>query len=575
MTVALLGIGVSKGTAIGRARIIQHGQVEVLEYALPARLVDDEVARFRAALEAAKQQLRSIRERVPAGTPQDLASFIDTHLLMLEDHTLSKGTEEIIRTRQCNAEWALKLQKDAVVRVFESMDDPYLSSRRDDVEHAVSRVQHILLDQDRHQHLEAGGEEGRIILADELSPAELVLLHHQKIAGFVTERGGPISHTAILARSLAIPAAVGVPRPDLGVHEDEMVVLDGAQGVLLAGLAEADLAYYRRRQQAERRHRNELRKLRDLPAVTRDGVTIDLHANVELPEDVAAMRRAGATGVGLFRTEFLFMNRSTAPDEEEQFDVYRQMLRKTRGSVLTIRTLDLGADKPVGPFSEFAGPNPALGLRGVRLCLKEAELFTPQLRAILRASAFGPVRVLVPMLTNLAEVRQVLQLVDEMKQALVREGQRFDAKLPVGAMIEVPAAALCADSFATRLDFFSIGTNDLIQYTLATDRMDEEVNHLYDPLHPAVLQLIQHTLRAGARAGVPVGMCGEMAGDTRYTRLLLGIGLREFSMPPSVILEVKRVILQSDIGELQRRVGRLLRCTDPEQLAHHLDQLNA
>lgn len=575
MTVALLGIGVSRGTAIGRARIIQHGQVEVPEYALPTRLIDEEVERFFAALEAAKAQLRAIRERIPHGTPQDIAAFIDTHLLMLEDHTLRQGTEEIIRSRQCNAEWALKLQKDAVVRVFESMDDPYLRTRRDDIEHVVRRVQHILLDQDRHERVAASGEDGRIILADELSPAELVLLHHQNIAGIATERGGPVSHTAILARSLSIPAVVGVPHPDQAVRDDELVVLDGAQGVLLAGVDEADLAYYRRRQQAERRHRNELRKLRDVPAVTADGIPIELQANVELPEDVAAMRRAGATGVGLFRTEFLFMNRDTPPDEAEQFEAYRQMLRRLRGGLLTIRTLDLGADKPVGAFAEFAGPNPALGLRGVRLCLKEADLFVPQVRAILRASAFGPVRMLVPMLTNLHELQQVIRLVEGVKRDLTRDGLRFNAATPLGAMIEVPAAALCAESFAARLDFLSIGTNDLIQYTLATDRMDEEVNHLYDPVHPAVLRLIQQALRSGTDAGIPVGMCGEMAGDPRYTRLLLGLGLREFSMPPSAMLEVKRVITQSNTGELRRRVARLLRCTDPEQLTHHLAQLNA
>lgn len=574
MTVALLGIGVSRGTAIGRARIIQHGQLEIPEYVLPKHLLEEEIARFHGALEAAKTQLRAIRERIPADTPQDIAAFIDTHLLMLEDHTLRQGTEEFIRSRQCNAEWALKLQKDAVVRVFDSMDDPYLHTRRDDIEHVVRRVQHILLNEDRHEHLATASADGRIILADELSPAELVLLHHQNIAGIATERGGPVSHTAILARSLGIPAVVGVPHPDQTVCDDELVILDGAQGVLLAGVTEADVAYYRRRQQAERRQRSELRKLRDVPAVTADGVAIELLANVELPKDVAAMRRAGAAGVGLFRTEFLFMNRSAPPDEQEQFEAYRQMLRRLRGGPLTIRTLDLGADKPVGSFAEFAGPNPALGLRGVRLCLKELDLFVPQVRAILRASAFGPVRMLVPMLTNLHELQQVLRLVEDVKADLTRNGIRFDPRMPVGAMIEVPAAALCADSFAAQLDFLSIGTNDLIQYTLATDRMDEEVNHLYDPLHPAVLRLIQQTLRSGADAGIPVGMCGEMAGDPRYTRLLLGLGLREFSMPPSAILEVKRVITQSSTAELRRRVSQLLRCTDPEEQTHCLERLN-
>jgi phosphotransferase system enzyme I (PtsI) len=572
MSVALLGLGLSKGTAIGKARILQHGQLEILEYVLPPHLIEDEVARFEAALAGAKQQLRAIRDRIPADAPPDVAAFIDTYLLMLDDQMLAKGPVEIIRSRHCNAEWALKVQKDSLVRVFDSMDDPYLRSRRDDVEHVVFRIQHLLLNRDRHNAIEDAGE-GRIVLADEISPAELVLLHHQKIAAIATERGGSASHTAILARSLGIPAVAGLSHPAQLIRDDEVVVVDGERGALLAGLAECDLGYFRQRQTQERHRRNELRKLRDVASVSRDGVAITLHANVELPEDVTAMRQSGTTGIGLFRTEFLFMNRPSAPGEEEQYEAYKHVIKRLKGAPITIRTLDLGADKQPGS-GVAPGPNPALGLRGIRLCLKEHDLFIPQLRAILRASAHGPVRMLVPMLTNVRELQQTLDLVSQVKQDLERERIRFDPQIPIGGMIEVPASALCADSFARRLDFMSIGTNDLIQYTLATDRMDEEVSHLYEPLHPAVLRLIHLTLQHGARTGVPVSMCGEMAGDPTLTRLLLGLGLTEFSMPPAAAPEVKHVIIESNVTDLRKRVAKALRSTNPERVAEQLAALN-
>lgn len=572
MPQTLHGIGVSSGIAIGKVRILHHGQVDLVEYTIPPEQIEQEIARFRAALAQAQAQLRELRQRIPAGTPADIAAFIDTHLLMLEDAPLAHEPAEIIRSQRCNAEWALKLQQDALVQVFEAMDDPYLRTRCDDVEHVVRRVLHLLLNKDHAEH-ESDSEEPRIVLAADISPSDLVQLHQQHIAALVTERGGQLSHTAIMARSLGIPAIVGVPRVHQYLREDELVVVDGRRGALVAGLDTRGLEFYRKRQRAEQKARYELRKLKDKPSVTLDGVAIQLQANIELPEDITAMRKVGAAGVGLYRTEFLFMNRATPPDEEEQYQVYRHTVKRMNGAPLTIRTLDLGADKELFP-GQANSRNPALGLRAIRLCLKEPELFKPQLRAILRASAHGPIKLLIPMLTSIGELRPVRQLLDEVRQELHAENRRFDAKLPIGAMIEVPAAALCADSFASELDFLSIGTNDLIQYTLATDRIDETVNHLYDPLNIAVLRLIRSTIRAGAEARIPVSLCGEMASDPAFTRLLLGMGLTDFSMPAAALLQVKHIVTNTTLKPLRHQVDKLLRNQQPEEIARNLEKLN-
>lgn len=572
MPQALHGIGVSRGIAIGKVRILQHGQVDLLEYTISPEQIDHEIFRFRSALTLARAQLHELRQRIPQGTPVDIAAFIDTHLLMLEDAPLSREPEEIIRNQLCNAEWALKLQQDALVQVFEAMDDPYLRTRCDDVEHVVRRVVNLLMNKGGSEH-EIDDGEPRIVLAADISPSDLVQLHQQRIAALVTERGGPLSHTAILARSLGIPAIVGVPRVHQYLREDELVVVDGRQGALLTGLDAKGLEFYRKLQRGEQKARIELRKLKDKPSVTLDGVSINLQANIELPEDIAAMRKVGAAGVGLYRTEFLFMNRTTPPDEEEQYQVYRHTVKRMNGAPLTIRTLDLGADKEMIP-GQANCRNPALGLRAIRLCLKEPELFRPQLRAILRASAHGPVKLLIPMLTSISELRPIRQLLAEVRRELVAENHRFDANLPIGAMIEVPAAALCADSFARELDFLSIGTNDLIQYTLATDRIDEEVNHLYDPLNIAVLRLIRDTIRAGTEAGIPVSLCGEMASDPTFTRLLLGMGLTDFSMPASALLQVKHIVTTTTLKPLRHQVEKLLRSHQPEQIVEGLEKLN-
>jgi len=571
MSLALSGIGVSRGIAIGKAHIILRGGIEVLESAIPEHLIEDEIARFLSAIDSARQQLQAIQERIPANTGVDIAAFIETHLLMLDDATLVRTPVDLIREHGCNAEWALKLQRDAVVNVFEQMDDAYLRTRRDDIDHVINRIQRILLDSGQGE--EQGEKivlENSIVLAYELNPAETMLLEHQGVSAFATECGGPLSHTAILARSMQIPAMVGTHGLQHYIRDGETIILDGLQGVLIAGADEGTLAYYRERQEQEYQRQIELARLTDIPAVTRDGIPIRLMTNIELPEDIDAVSRASANGVGLYRTEFLFMNRPEPPDEDEQYDCYISVIEALKGKPLTIRTLDMGADKQIGG----SGSNPALGLRAIRLCLKDRSQFRPQLRAILRASAHGPVRLMIPMLSNTQELHQVLALINDTKIALQRESLAFAPDVKIGGMIEVPAAALTAADFASHMDFLSIGTNDLIQYTLAIDRIDDEVNYLYDPLHPAVLRLIKMTIDAGKAAGIPVAMCGEMAGDPRYTRLLLGMGLSEFSMHHTALPEVKRVINSSSIEALVPLVQELLDNTRPGRIPERVDSLN-
>jgi len=573
MSLALSGIGVSRGVAIGKAHIILRGSIEVLESAIPEHLIEDEVSRFLSAIESARQQLQATQKRIPANTGVDIAAFIETHLLMLDDATLVKTPVDLIRERHCNAEWALKLQRDAVVNVFEQMDDTYLRTRRDDIDHVINRIQRILLDSNEaDEQAENVILEHSIVLAYDLSPAETMMLEHQGISAFATECGGPLSHTAILARSMQLPAIVGTHGLQHYIQDGETIILDGLQGVLIAGPDEHTLEHYRRRQELELKRQIELARLVDSPAVTRDGTHIKLMTNIELPEDIDAVSRVSSNGVGLYRTEFLFMNRQQPPEEDEQYDSYVSVIEALKGKPLTIRTLDMGADKQIDGNSSCS--NPALGLRAIRLCLKNHSLFKPQLRAILRASAHGPVRLMIPMLSNSRELHQVLGLINDTKIALQRESLAFAPDVQIGGMIEVPAAALSAADFASHLDFMSIGTNDLIQYTLAIDRVDDEVNYLYDPLHPAVLRLIKMIIDAGKAAGIPVGMCGEMAGEPRYTRLLLGMGLREFSMHHTALPEVKSVINSSAIDALAPLVKELLENTRTDRIEIRVDSIN-
>ncbi len=579
MTLACTGIGIgsSQTIALGPAYLLRRGPVEVAPSWIDTSEVASEIRRFRKAIETARQELQSVRDQVPPGTPKDIAEFIDAHLLMLEDVTITEAPQDLIRNQLCRAEWALQIRRDAMVQVFDAMDDPYLRTRKDDVVHVVFQIQKILIREDGAESAAEEEMEGRVIIAQDLSPAETILMSNCGIAAFVTEFGGPMSHTAILARSLGIPAVVGVRNITQYLRHGEVLVVDGEQGVVLADPGDAIRDHYRRRLEEYRAHKAALSCLLDQPSRSADGETVQLLANIELPEDIAHAKAGGAIGVGLYRTEFLYMNRTSMPDEEEHLAAYLAVVRGLDGIPVTIRTLDLGADKQVDGGSALQRPpvrNPALGLRAIRLCLKQPELFMPQVRAILRASAASPVRIMLPMLSNLSEIRSSRRIIEEAKRELQRDGLPFAADIPVGGMIEVPAAALSAPQFARHLDFLSIGTNDLVQYTLAVDRGDDEVNYLYDPLHPAVLKLICLTVEAGRQQGIPVSMCGEMAGDPRYVRLLLGMGLRALSMQPNSLLEVKEIVRGSRVRELTRQVEQLFERLNSEEIGPLLDAIN-
>jgi phosphotransferase system enzyme I (PtsI) len=576
VTFSLHGIGASKGIAIGKVHIVARGVVEVPEYFLKKAEIEREVKRFEKAVAEARSELGAIKDHIPPNTATDIAAFIDTHLLMLDDAAITNAPIKHIREEGRNAEWALKLQRDALVSVFEAMDDNYLRTRKDDIDHVVNTVQMRLLHTDKPMQRADGSFAGKIVFADDLTPADTVLMQHQGVAALVTEFGGPNSHTAILARSLRIPAVVGLHNAGPYLRDDDTVIIDGRRGVVLVDPDEQMVRHYEKRQRKIERIHVARRKLRYAPTVTSDGESIVLQANVELPADLETAVQVGAQGVGLYRTEYLFMNRDEPPDEEEQYQAYTEVVRAGEGAPVTIRTLDLGADKQVDGSRPGAPvtSNPALGLRAVRLCLKEPGLFRPQLRAILRASAHSPVRMMIPMLSTTSELAQVLDMIETCRKELDHAGQPYDRTMPIGAMIEVPAAAICADIFARELDFLSIGTNDLIQYTIAIDRVDDEVNYLYDPLHPAVLRLIQMTIRSGQKMGIPVAMCGEMAGDARYTRLLLGMGLKEFSVHPNALLEVKQVITESHVRESRKFSQRVMRVIKSTTRSALLDEMN-
>lgn len=572
---ALHGAGVSDGISIGSAYVLSRELPDIAPHTIASENIGQEVERFLAAVKAARQQLIKIREQIPQDAPVEAASFIDTHVMILDDKMISEAPIEIIRTQRRNAEWALKIQSDRLSDIFEKMEDVYLRNKKTDVRQVVERVLRYLLNQGTEEDDKL--DPGEIVVATDLTPADTVVLKHKHIHAFVTTMGGPISHTAILARSLGIPAIVGVHNATRYVRSGEQIIVDGKRGVVIISPDDHTIAEYRQRQRDILRRREELAQLRKSRSVTLDGKAVTLMANIELPADMKAAIESHAAGIGLYRTEFLFMNRAKPPTEEEQFRAYVRVVKALPNKPITIRTIDIGADKQMdgdaGAATRLA-VNPALGLRAVRLCLHDPSIFRPQLRAILRASAYGRVRLMIPMLSSQDELFRVLDLIEETKSSLKRAKEKFNPRLPIGGMVEVPAAAISADLFASHLDFFSIGTNDLIQYTLAIDRTDDAVSYLYDPLHPAVLRLIALTIEAGRKARIPVAMCGEMAGDTRYTRLLLGMGLREFSMHPATLLAVKRNVRMSHAGKLSKTAQRALASHDTEAVHELIDHEN-
>jgi len=573
------GVGVSSGIAIGQAHLLSNALLEVVHYQLPKHLIDDEIKRFSDAIAAVKHDLVQIKASLRKNAPAELAAFIGTHLMMLEDKSLSEVPKDIIRNEQCNAEWAIKLQMDDIVDQFEQIEDSYLRERKQDVIQVVERIIKVLLGHQgqltTEQQTSALHQERKLILvAHDVSPADAIQFKQHQFAAFITDVGGATSHTAILARSLNIPSIVALQRARDLINDGELIIVDGDQGVVIVNPSKEILEEYKLKQEEWELEQQKLQRIKTTKALTLDGTQIELLANIEVPEDVVAVKASGATGIGLYRTEFLFMNRHDMPNEEEQFVAYKSVAKAMKGLPVTIRTLDLGADKQMNPDTVVNSPNPALGLRAIRLCLSEPQIFHTQLRALLRASHYGKIKILIPMLCMLSELRQTKLFLERAKASLRKEKIPFDEEIELGGMIEIPAAAINAEAFADELDFLSIGTNDLIQYTLAIDRTDDAVAHLYNPLHPSVLKLISMTIKAGAKQGKAVSVCGEMAGDAKLTKLLLGMGLRQFSMHPSHVLSIKQQVLHSQLSELSGQARKVLGLTDIEKIELVVNKFN-
>ena len=581
MSFTLHGIPVSRGIAIGRAYLIAPAALDVDHYLVEPDEIEAEVARFCAAQDVVHRELDTIRADLPADAPGEMSAFLNVHMLILRDAMLAEAAVELIRTRRYNAEWALTEQLEQLGRHFDEIEDAYLRERKADLQQVVERVLIALAGSPSAAAVVAdgaqrsGGTLEMIVVAHDIAPADMLQFKTQAFRGFVTDLGGRTSHTAIVARSLGIPAAVGVQQASALIRQNDLIIVDGDAGIVIVDPAPIILEEYSYRQSEKELEQRKLQRLKFSPTQTVDGTKIDLLANIELPEDAVGALSAGAVGIGLFRTEFLFMGKHEHPQEEQQFEAYRRVVEIMQGLPVTIRTIDVGADKPLDHRADGfeTAANPALGLRAIRWSLSEPQMFLTQLRAILRASAFGPVKILIPMLAHAQEIDQTLDLIYEAKQQCDDAGLAYDPNVKVGAMIEIPAAALAVQMFLKRLDFLSIGTNDLIQYTLAIDRTDNAVAHLYDPCHPAVLGLISHTLREAQRAGVPVSVCGEMAGDPLLTRLLLGMGLTEFSMHPSQLLTVKQEVLRAHRPHLEKPVQDVLAAYEPAELQAALTRL--
>jgi phosphoenolpyruvate-protein phosphotransferase (PTS system enzyme I) len=577
MSFQVFGLPVSRGVAIGRAVLVASSRVDVAHYFIDDERVEAEIDRLRTARDEVASELSTLQRDLPAEAHAELSALLDVHLMLLHDDTLTGATKHWIRERHYNAEWALSAQLEVLARQFDEMEDEYLRERKADIEQVVERLLRAMARGPASSFAPApgvrprdfAGEDPLVLVANDIAPADMLQFKRSVFTGFITDVGGKTSHTAIVARSMDIPAVVGAREASRIIRQDDWVVIDGDAGIVIVAPSAIVLEEYRFRQRQSELGRERLSRLRHTPAVTLDGERVELLANIEMPSDAAAALDAGAVGVGLFRSEFLFMNRDgELPGEDEQFEAYRTAVESMRGLPVTIRTVDIGADKPLDRLSASElrhehALNPALGLRAIRWSLSEPGMFRQQLRAILRASAYGKVKLLIPMVAHLSEVRLTLEALGRARQQLTEAGKAY-TNVELGAMIEVPAAALMLPSFLRHFDFVSIGTNDLIQYTLAIDRADEAVAHLYDPWHPAVLGLLAQVIARARAAGKPVSVCGEMAGDPEFTPLLLAMGLRSLSMHPAQIASIKQRILQTDARRWELQLDRVLGSDDPE-----------
>ena len=559
MRKVLSGTAAARGSALGRARVRLPHALDVQEARIEPAEVESELARIHAAVETVRGEMHDLRERLHGALAQEVGEFLDLHALLLDDPELLRGIDALIRTGLYAADYALRLQRDRIAAVFEGMDDAYLRSRIDDIDQVIGRLHAAL----HRRAADLQGVAGEILVTDTIAPAELAQLQAQGVMGIVTAGGSALSHSAILARSLHLPLVVGAPLALQKVNDGDVLVIDGASGLVVLEPNADDLRAHRARVADSKRERKQLNRLRREPSRTLDGVDIKLWANAESREDVAEAHALGAAGVGLYRTEFLFMHSRVLPDEYTQFRAYRDLVLGMTGRTVTVRTLDLGADKADNTGLALRDePNPALGLRGVRLSLARDGLLHAQLRAIVRASGYGPVRVLVPMVSGIEEMRAVRNALREVHASLRAEGHEVADHVPLGAMIEVPSAALALRGFIDLCDFLSIGTNDLVQYLLAADRTNEALGELYSPLHPAVLQLLRDVVRLAARRGKPVAVCGEIGGDPLFAPLLLALGLTELSLHPGTLLEVRRAIRGCDAAALRAAGPALLRARD-------------
>ncbi|MDR1425298.1 MAG: phosphoenolpyruvate--protein phosphotransferase [Azoarcus sp.] len=572
MSFTVHGLPVSQGIAIGHVHLVSHALLEVNHYQIAPRHIAEELTRFDNAVHSVEGELLGLKAATASAQPhKEVGAFIDLQRMMLADPVLIGAARAKIEEHHTNAEWALVQQMESVVEQFQQIEDPYLRERRADVVQVVERLVKALLGDPGHLPPKRKDGLGTVVVAHDLSPADTIGFRDH-IAGFVTDIGGPTSHTAIVARSLGIPAVVGLYHIRDLLRDNELIIVDGTRGIALIDPDDSVVEEYLLRRSALELERSKLKRLRDTPAAALSGELIELLANISGPQDVGQLKETNADGVGLFRTEFLFIDRDTLPDEDEQYEAYRAVLKGAGGKPVTARTFDIGADKSFAGKSRNEA-NPALGLRAVRYSLAEPKFFVTQLRALLRASAHGKLRIMVPMLAHPDEIEQTLALMEKAKEELRDEKVKFDENLPIGGMVEVPAAALALSVFVKRLAFLSIGTNDLIQYTLAVDRGNEAVVHLYDPLHPAVLRLISGAIQAAQRAELPIAVCGEMAGNADYTLLLLGMGLRSFSMHPARILEIKQQILRADLADLTPKVQRILKMDEPAKIREAVEKL--